>query len=87
MALTPAELVQGHLNLDETAMKALRRGTRTVVREIIVLCAALWVTIARVDEKKAEELVAAPLRSVPAPTLSGGNVDVGFAFSTRLSKD
>jgi oxalate decarboxylase len=32
MALTPAELVQGHLNLDETAMKALRRGSRTVVR-------------------------------------------------------
>ena len=32
MALTPSELVQGHLNLDETAMKALRRATRTVVR-------------------------------------------------------
>jgi hypothetical protein len=55
--------------------------------KITVLCAALWVTIARVDEKKVEELVAAPLRSVPAPTRSGGNVDVGFAFSTRLSKD
>jgi oxalate decarboxylase len=32
MALTRADLVQGHLNLDETAMKALRRGTRTVIR-------------------------------------------------------
>jgi oxalate decarboxylase len=30
--INPAELVQGHLNLDETAMKALRRSTRTVFR-------------------------------------------------------
>jgi len=32
MALTPPALVEGHLNLDETAMKALRRGFRPVVR-------------------------------------------------------
>ena len=32
MALTPPEFVRGHLNLDETAMKALGREVRTVVR-------------------------------------------------------
>ena len=32
MALTPPELVRGHLNLDDTAMKALRREFRPVVR-------------------------------------------------------
>jgi oxalate decarboxylase len=32
MALTPPDLVKGHLNLDETAMRALRRDYRPVVR-------------------------------------------------------
>lgn len=32
MALTPPDLVRGHLNLDEVAMKALRRERRPVVR-------------------------------------------------------
>lgn len=32
MALTPPELVRGHLNLDDTAMSALRREYRPVVR-------------------------------------------------------
>ena len=32
MALTPPDLVKGHLNLDETAMKAFRREFRPVVR-------------------------------------------------------
>ena len=32
MALTPPELVKGHLNLDDTAMNALRREFRPVVR-------------------------------------------------------
>ncbi len=32
MALTPPELVRGHLNLDDTAMNALRRDYRPVVR-------------------------------------------------------
>jgi len=32
MALTPPELVRGHLNLDDTAMNALRREFRPVVR-------------------------------------------------------
>jgi oxalate decarboxylase len=32
MALTPPDLVRGHLNLDETAMKALRRERCAVVR-------------------------------------------------------
>ena len=32
MALTPPDLVKGHLNLDYTAMKALRREHRPVVR-------------------------------------------------------
>jgi oxalate decarboxylase len=32
MALTPPELVRGHLNLDDTAMNALRREYRPVVR-------------------------------------------------------
>jgi oxalate decarboxylase len=32
MALTPPALVQGHLNLDETAMKALRRERRAIVK-------------------------------------------------------
>lgn len=32
MALTPPALVQGHLNLDETAMKALRRERRPIVK-------------------------------------------------------
>lgn len=31
MALTPPSLVQGHLNLDETVMKALRKDRRTIV--------------------------------------------------------
>jgi hypothetical protein len=32
MALTPPDLVRGHLNLDETAMKALKRERCAVVR-------------------------------------------------------
>ncbi len=32
LALTPPDLVQGHLNLEDTAMKALRRSHRPVVR-------------------------------------------------------
>ena len=32
MALTPPDLVRGHLNLDDTAMRALRRDYRPVVR-------------------------------------------------------
>ncbi len=32
MALTPPDLVKGHLNLDDTAMRALRRDYRPVVR-------------------------------------------------------
>jgi oxalate decarboxylase len=32
MALTPPDLVRGHLNLDETAMNALRRERCAVVR-------------------------------------------------------
>ncbi|TCL62924.1 oxalate decarboxylase family bicupin [Rhizobium sp. BK251] len=32
LALTPPELVRGHLNLDDTVMKALRPGVRAVVR-------------------------------------------------------
>src|SRR5271166_322728 len=32
MALTPPDLVKGHLNLDESAMRALRRDYRPVVR-------------------------------------------------------
>ena len=32
MALTPPDLVKGHLNLDDAAMRALRRDYRPVVR-------------------------------------------------------
>ena len=32
MALTPPALVQGHLDVDDTVMKALRRERRPVVR-------------------------------------------------------
>lgn len=32
MALTPPDLIRGHLNLDDTAMNALRRGRQPVVR-------------------------------------------------------
>ena len=55
--------------------------------KFIVLCAALSVTIAGVDEKKAEELVAAAHKVCPCSNAIWGNVDVGFAISTRVSKD
>jgi oxalate decarboxylase len=32
MALTPPDLVKGHLNLDDTAMKSLKRERCAVVR-------------------------------------------------------
>jgi lipoyl-dependent peroxiredoxin len=55
--------------------------------KFIVRCAALSVTIAGVDEKKAEELVAAAHQVCPCSNASRGNVDVGFAILTRVSKD
>jgi len=51
-----------------------------------VLSAALAVTIAGMDQKKAEELVAAAHKMCPYSNVIRGNVDVGFAISTRESK-
>lgn len=50
-----------------------------------VLSAALAVTIAGVDQKKAEELVAAAHKICPYSNAIRGNVDVGFTISDRKS--
>jgi Ohr subfamily peroxiredoxin len=51
-----------------------------------VLSAALAVTIAGVDQKKAEELVGAAHKICPYSNAIHGNVDVGFTISTRERK-
>ncbi len=51
-----------------------------------VLSAALAVTMAGVDQKKAEELVAAAHKICPYSNAIRGNVDVGFTISARESR-
>jgi lipoyl-dependent peroxiredoxin len=51
-----------------------------------VLSAALAVTIAGVDQKKAEELVAAAHKICPYSNAIHGNVDVGFTVVGRERK-
>ena len=52
-----------------------------------VLSAALAVSIAGVDQKKAEELVAAADKICPYSNAIRGNVEVGFAISARERKN
>jgi len=52
-----------------------------------VLSAALAVTIAGVDQKKAEELVAAAHKICPYSNAIHGNVDVGFTVSVGEQKE
>ena len=51
-----------------------------------VLSAALAVRMAGVDQKKAEELVAAAHRICPYSNAIRGNVDVGFTISAHESR-
>ena len=53
----------------------------TIRRGGFVLSAALAVTIAGVDQKKAEDLVAAADKICPYSNAIRGNVDVGFTIS------
>ena len=51
-----------------------------------VLSAALAVTMAGVDQKRAEELVEAPHKICPYSNAIRGNVDVVFTISARESR-